>query len=122
VINSRTHVPSGSTVASGVLISLISFFFDLELLANVISCGTLQVFTFVNAGVLVLRLQNTHLGLRPSTWILIFVLSTFGLALMIKLEFHRILTSIALLCFITSFGCILKMRVTRYVLNEFPAF
>ncbi|GLD99438.1 hypothetical protein PINS_up008157 [Pythium insidiosum] len=57
-LHQRTQVPVASTIFTGVLVGGISFVFDLDFLANVISCGTLQVFTFVNAGVLLLRMKT----------------------------------------------------------------
>lgn len=54
-INRRTGVPTVGTIITGVLTALVACFVNLEALANVISLGTLQVFTFVNAGILLLR-------------------------------------------------------------------
>lgn len=45
-------------IVTGVIASLLSCFFPLEALANLISLGTLMVFTFVDAGVILLRLDN----------------------------------------------------------------
>lgn len=56
-----TQVPTAGIILTGVMTSLLACFVDLEALANLISLGTLLVFTFVNAGVICLRLQsNTH--------------------------------------------------------------
>lgn len=43
---------------TGIVASLLACFFPLEALANLISLGTLMVFTFVDAGVILLRLDN----------------------------------------------------------------
>ncbi|CEG49422.1 amino acid permease [Plasmopara halstedii] len=48
-LHDRSQVPVASTIFTGALVASIAFIFDLSFLANVISCGTLQVFTFVNA-------------------------------------------------------------------------
>ena len=56
-VNPKTGVPTMGTVITGFLTALIACFFDLEVLANGISLGTLQVFTFVNAGVILLRMR-----------------------------------------------------------------
>ena len=54
-VNRDTGVPTVGTILTGVFTAIIACVFDLESLANVISLGTLQVFTFVNAGVILLR-------------------------------------------------------------------
>jgi APA family basic amino acid/polyamine antiporter len=58
-VNRRTGVPTVGTIITGVVTALVACFVNLEALANVISLGTLQVFTFVNAGVLLLRSDET---------------------------------------------------------------
>jgi len=58
-VNRRTGVPTVGTIITGVLTALVACFVNLEALANVISLGTLQVFTFVNAGILLLRSSET---------------------------------------------------------------
>eukprot|EP00536_Pseudo-nitzschia_multiseries_P004034 jgi/Psemu1/284819/fgenesh1_pg.65_\ len=55
-VSSETGVPIAGTIITGVVTSFVACFIDLESLANTISLGTLQVFTFVNAGVIVLRM------------------------------------------------------------------
>ena len=45
---------------TGFVAALIACFIPLEALANLISLGTLMVFTFVDAGVILLRLENTE--------------------------------------------------------------
>jgi hypothetical protein len=54
-VHPDTGVPTVGTVLTGIFTAIIACFVDLEVLANVISLGTLQVFTFVNAGVIILR-------------------------------------------------------------------
>ena len=58
-VHPRTGVPTTGTIVTGVLTALIACFVDLESLANAISLGTLQVFSFVNAGVILLRMRPT---------------------------------------------------------------
>ncbi|KAG7340410.1 amino acid transporter [Nitzschia inconspicua] len=55
-VNPKTGVPTMGTILTGVFTALVACFIDLESLANAISLGTLQVFTFVNAGVIILRM------------------------------------------------------------------
>jgi APA family basic amino acid/polyamine antiporter len=55
VVNAETNVPVFGTIMTGLMVSAVAFSVDLTTLANMISLGTLQVFTFVNAGVIVLR-------------------------------------------------------------------
>eukprot|EP00934_Nitzschia_sp_Nitz4_P008671 Nitzschia sp. Nitz4//scaffold198_size39746//37591//39705//NITZ4_007608-RA/size39746-augustus-gene-0.6-mRNA-1//1//CDS//3329540539//8661//frame0 len=64
-VNPKTGVPTVGTVLTGIFTALIACFIDLEFLANAISLGTLQVFTFVNAGVIILRTRPAE-DLEPS--------------------------------------------------------
>lgn len=57
-INPVTQVPSAGIWATGIATSLLACFAPLEGLANLISLGTLMVFTFVDAGVILLRLRT----------------------------------------------------------------
>jgi hypothetical protein len=45
------------TIITGFFVAFIACLFDLESLANAISLGTLQAFSFVNAGVILLRMR-----------------------------------------------------------------
>ena len=56
-VNPHTGVPTIGTIITGVCTAVVACLIDLESLANTISLGTLMVFTFVNAGVILLRLQ-----------------------------------------------------------------
>jgi APA family basic amino acid/polyamine antiporter len=55
IVNPNTRVPTGGIIITGVISSLLACFIELESLANMISLGTLMVFTFVDAGVIILR-------------------------------------------------------------------
>ena len=55
-VNPNTGVPVEGTLITGIMTAFVACFIDLESLANTISLGTLQVFTFVNAGVIILRM------------------------------------------------------------------
>jgi len=55
-IDNETGVPTAGTILTGITTAFVACFIDLESLANTISLGTLMVFTFVNAGIIVLRL------------------------------------------------------------------
>ena len=54
-VDSKSNVPVFGTVITGLFVACAAVFVDLESLATMISLGTLQVFTFVNAGVIILR-------------------------------------------------------------------
>lgn len=58
-VHPKTGIPIFGTVITGACTALVACLIDLEFLANAISLGTLQVFTFVNAGILLLRMQPT---------------------------------------------------------------
>lgn len=57
-INPETQVPSAGIKLSGLGCAILACFVPLEALANLISLGTLMVFTVVDAGVILLRLRN----------------------------------------------------------------
>lgn len=56
-VNEKTRVPTAGIIITGILCSLLACLVDLEALANLISLGTLLVFTFVDSGVIILRLS-----------------------------------------------------------------
>ena len=56
-IDPRTQVPTEGILLTGVLCSALACFVYLDALANLISLGTLAVFTFVDAGVIILRMR-----------------------------------------------------------------
>ena len=53
-----TRVPRDGIMATGIVTALLACFVPLEALASLISLGTLMVFTFVDVGVILLRLRN----------------------------------------------------------------
>ncbi|GAX19750.1 basic amino acid/polyamine antiporter, APA family [Fistulifera solaris] len=57
-IHPVTQVPSAGITATGIATGLLACFAPLDGLANLISLGTLMVFTFVDAGVILLRLRT----------------------------------------------------------------
>eukprot|EP00934_Nitzschia_sp_Nitz4_P009203 Nitzschia sp. Nitz4//scaffold84_size84139//36979//38914//NITZ4_005196-RA/size84139-augustus-gene-0.38-mRNA-1//1//CDS//3329559027//9193//frame0 len=57
-IHPVTNVPSRGIQVTGVVCAFLACFVPLEALANLISLGTLMVFTFVDAGVVILRLRE----------------------------------------------------------------
>jgi len=57
-IDPETQVPSPGIKLSGLGCAILACFVPLEALANLISLGTLMVFTIVDAGVILLRLRN----------------------------------------------------------------
>jgi amino acid transporter len=57
-VNPETQVMTEGILVTGVAAALLACFIPLEALANLISLGTLMVFTFVDAGVILLRMQN----------------------------------------------------------------
>jgi len=54
----RKQAPVFGTVVTGIFAGGIALIFDLDILANMISIGTLMAFTVVCAGVIVLRLRD----------------------------------------------------------------
>jgi len=56
-VDAKTQVPTEGIILTGLLCSALSCFVYLDALANLISLGTLSVFTFVDAGVIILRMR-----------------------------------------------------------------
>eukprot|EP01095_Lingulamoeba_sp_RSL-Kostka_P012062 TRINITY_DN4722_c1_g1_i1.p1 TRINITY_DN4722_c1_g1~~TRINITY_DN4722_c1_g1_i1.p1 ORF type:complete len:558 (+),score=150.03 TRINITY_DN4722_c1_g1_i1:61-1734(+) len=69
----KRGVPVFGTLVSGAFAGVFGFFFSLNILANMISIGTLMAFTVVCAGVLVLRLQNKEKPSHIPIVVLIFI-------------------------------------------------
>lgn len=123
----ETQVPVASTIVTGVLVASISFVFDLDFLANVISCGTLQVFTFVNAGVLLLRMRVPGAGSEllenggsssnatVVKRVVVFVVASFALSLSFVFDAHWLLQSVLGLLLVAAFGAIQRLEKIRYV-------
>ena len=57
-VDPETQVPTEGIKITGIATAFLACFIPLEDLANLISLGTLMVFTFVDAGVILLRLRN----------------------------------------------------------------
>uniref|UniRef100_K3WG32 Cationic amino acid transporter C-terminal domain-containing protein n=1 Tax=Globisporangium ultimum (strain ATCC 200006 / CBS 805.95 / DAOM BR144) TaxID=431595 RepID=K3WG32_GLOUD len=115
-LNRKTRVPVVSTIFTGVLVASISFVFDLDFLANVISCGTLQVFTFVNAGVLLLRMRSPTdaMGSNRSVVrkVVLYVVACFALSLSFVFDLHWIVSSVLGSLLIAAFAAIQRLEKT----------
>ncbi|KAI2489643.1 amino acid/polyamine antiporter [Fragilaria crotonensis] len=59
-VDPETHVPTAGILITGVMCATLACFVDLQVLATVISLGTLLVFSFVDAAVIILRLRPWH--------------------------------------------------------------
>jgi len=57
-VHPHTGVPTVGTILTGLGTAVVACLVDLESLANAISLGTLQVFTFVCAGIILLRTRQ----------------------------------------------------------------
>jgi basic amino acid/polyamine antiporter, APA family len=106
-LNRSTQVPVTSTIFTGILVGAIAFVFDLDFLANVISCGTLQVFTFVNAGVLLLRMKpNRYQQGTVAMRVIVFTAAAFAMAFSLVLKWHWTLQVVLGLILLGAFGSI----------------
>lgn len=56
-VNEKTGVPMEGTIITGLISALIALFFDLDILLDMISIGTLLAFTVVCGGIIILRYQ-----------------------------------------------------------------
>ena len=59
-VDPETHVPTAGILITGAMCAALACFVDLQVLATVISLGTLLVFSFVDAAVIILRLRPWH--------------------------------------------------------------
>ncbi|GMF09461.1 unnamed protein product [Phytophthora lilii] len=114
-LHHRTHVPVASTIFTGVLVASIAFIFDLDFLANVISCGTLQVFTFVNAGVLLLRMRPSLSGAGVVHRVVLYVVSCFALSLSFVFDFSWAIQGTLAIMVVASFVFIYRLGKLRFV-------
>ncbi|RLN62640.1 hypothetical protein BBJ29_001003 [Phytophthora kernoviae] len=108
-LNAQTHVPVTSTIFTGALVASVAFVFELDFLANVISCGTLQVFTFVNAGVLLLRMRPSLSGAGVAQRVIIFVISCFALSLSFTFDLPLVIQGVFAVVVAVSFVFIYRL-------------
>ena len=57
-LNPKTKVPAFSTYLSGIVSAMLAFCLDIDLLAGMISAGTMLSFTLVSLGILVVRYED----------------------------------------------------------------
>ena len=75
------YIASGLVVqVSGATAGVISFFIDINILAEMISMGTLMAFSLVCGGIIVLRVHHPTHTQRPLHLLLLFVLFSIGTA------------------------------------------
>lgn len=92
-----TQVPRTGIIVTGVVTAVLACFAPMDALANLISLGTLMVFTFVDVGVLFLRLRemtrkfsdnplhrDTEYQHTVSALIILFTLSTLTCAVLLS--------------------------------------
>ena len=68
IVSERFRTPVNATITTGILSSLLAFFIDIDILATLVSIGTLFVFALVCAAVLMRRYSSPNVsGSRRST-------------------------------------------------------
>ncbi|GMH75741.1 hypothetical protein TrLO_g564 [Triparma laevis f. longispina] len=89
-LSETSSVPVFGTIMTGLMVSALAFAVDLEALANMISLGTLQVFTFVNAGVIILRTTRPDVnGNKVPFFIIMFCACIFLASLSINTKWVK---------------------------------
>ncbi|OMJ29123.1 putative amino acid permease YfnA [Smittium culicis] len=57
-LHPKFKTPYWSTIITGIICSVLSGFLPVDILADMTSCGALVVFTFVNIGVIILKITH----------------------------------------------------------------
>ena len=83
-LTARSRVPLYGTLVSGATAGLITFFIDINILAEMISMGTLMAFSLVCGGIIVLRVHHPTEPNRPLHLLMIFILLAFLLAILLR--------------------------------------
>jgi len=89
-VNPKTGVPVWGTIITGTISAVIALFFNLEILLDMISIGTLLAFTVVCGGTIILRYQSPEPEKRfrvPGLVLLYFLACAFFSARQ-KMDFH----------------------------------
>ena len=121
-INEKTGIPMAGTLITGFFVAIIACFVDLEVLADIISIGTLQVFSFVCAGVLILRkndydkITNESFEETPGllrsirdkviVWILLCALSALTISLSISQDWDQLYTIVSIILLLFGSICL----------------
>ncbi|EFA08956.2 Cationic amino acid transporter 4-like Protein [Tribolium castaneum] len=66
-VNSKTQLPLTNLVISGLFSALIALLFDLQILVEFMSIGTLLAYTIVSACVIILRYRPTYEPVKPAS-------------------------------------------------------
>ena len=92
-VDPLTRVPRVGIWVTAIVTALLACFVPLDALANLISLGTLMVFTLVDAGVIILRLRQLdertgHLSTPTLTettrWVVVFLLAVLSMAMLLS--------------------------------------
>lgn len=131
-LNEETGIPMAGTLITGFFVATIACFMDLEVLADIISIGTLQVFSFVCAGVLILRkneydrITNASFEETPGLiiamrdkvilWILLCSLSALTMSISISQDWNQLYTIVSII--LVLFGSVCLHFVPYAALNK----
>lgn len=83
-LTQRSQVPMWGTLFSGVCAGLIAFFLDINILADMISMGTLLAFSTVCAGIVLLRVEHPTHPSRVPTALIAFVVLVAALSFALR--------------------------------------
>ena len=101
-----TQVPRTGIILTGVLTALLACFAPMDALANLISLGTLMVFSFVNVGVLFLRLREMTRKLSDNP-------------LHRELEYHHTISVFIVLFTLSTLTCSVLLSHTSWTMSAY---
>ena len=100
-LTQKSQVPLWGTLFSGVCAGLIAFFLDINILADMISMGTLLAFTTVCSGIVILRVECPQNPRRILYALVVFCICTCGLSVALRFVDQMPVWAISLLAVAT---------------------
>eukprot|EP00743_Colponemidia_sp_Colp-15_P010118 GILK01011111.1.p1 GENE.GILK01011111.1~~GILK01011111.1.p1 ORF type:complete len:508 (+),score=69.18 GILK01011111.1:122-1645(+) len=85
-VHPRFGIPVAGTLTTGAIVAVMAFAFDINILADMISLGTLQAFAIVCGGILILRYRSPTNPSMPTWLVGAFSFGSFVFVLFYRLD------------------------------------